>query len=152
MRKTLLVLAVFALTGSLLAADPIVGTWKVNVAKSNFGPGVQAPIKEQTNIVQEAGPDRYEVIVTGILTNGAGFSYKAAYPKQGGATIGAQTMQSVLTILAPGDWCFTSLQDGKQTGVNRVVVGKDGKSAVQTGLSLDATGKLVEGMLFFEKQ
>jgi len=34
MRKTMLFLAVLGLAGSLWAADPFVGTWKLNLAKS----------------------------------------------------------------------------------------------------------------------
>jgi hypothetical protein len=36
MRKAMLLLAVFGLAGSLWAADPIIGTWKLNIAKSKF--------------------------------------------------------------------------------------------------------------------
>jgi hypothetical protein len=34
MRKAMLCLAAFAVAGSLWAADPFVGTWELNVAKS----------------------------------------------------------------------------------------------------------------------
>jgi len=38
--KTLFVGAIFMIgTGAALAADPVIGTWKLNVAKSTFSPG-----------------------------------------------------------------------------------------------------------------
>jgi hypothetical protein len=51
--KTLLVGAIIAIgTGTALAADPVVGTWKLNLAKSTFSPG-PAP-KSQTRIYAES--------------------------------------------------------------------------------------------------
>src|SRR5258708_4572621 len=51
--KTLLVGAIIAIgTGTALAADAVVGTWKLNLAKSTFSPG-PAP-KSQTRIYAES--------------------------------------------------------------------------------------------------
>src|ERR1700724_4245251 len=51
--KTLLVGAILAIaTGTALAADPVVGTWKLNLAKSTFSPG-PAP-KSQTRTYAES--------------------------------------------------------------------------------------------------
>ncbi len=53
MLKTLFIGAIFAIgTGSALAADPAVGTWKLNPAKSTFSPG-PAP-KSQTRTYVES--------------------------------------------------------------------------------------------------
>jgi len=50
MRKLILLLAVFELAGSLYGADnPFIGTWKLNLAKSNFSGS--AP-KERTDVCQ----------------------------------------------------------------------------------------------------
>jgi hypothetical protein len=51
--KTLLVAAIFAIgTSAVLAADPAVGNWKLNLAKSTFSPG-PAP-KSQTRSYTES--------------------------------------------------------------------------------------------------
>src|SRR6202451_324786 len=51
--KTLLVAAIVAIgTGAALAADAVVGTWKLNLAKSTFSPG-PAP-KSQTRTYAES--------------------------------------------------------------------------------------------------
>jgi hypothetical protein len=76
MRTTLLVclLAFLALTGTLQAADPFVGTWKLNVAKSKPAPAQPGmSVKEQTIVIQETG-ERYETTVKGTLENGAAMS------------------------------------------------------------------------------
>jgi hypothetical protein len=45
--KRMLPLAMLMAAGALLASDPNVGTWKLNVAKSKFspGPGPQEPLR-----------------------------------------------------------------------------------------------------------
>jgi hypothetical protein len=76
--------------------------------------------------------------------NGAAYSFKATYPKQGGTPIGAQGLSSVLTVIGPGNVCFTSLQNGKQVAVSHVVVSRDGKTAQETSKRIDAQGKMTE--------
>ena len=151
MRKTMLLLAVFALTGSLWAADPIIGTWKLNTAKSK-DPGKKLTKKEKTAIVREFNVDQIEFIENGIKTDGTKYSTKAVFPKQGGAAIGDKTGSSVLIFIGPGDWCFAALQNGKQVGIAHVVVSKDGKSAIETVRDTDAKGKVSEMLLVYEKQ
>jgi hypothetical protein len=52
--KTLLIGALFVIgTGSALAADPVIGTWQLNAAKSKFSPG-PGP-KSQTRTYAESG-------------------------------------------------------------------------------------------------
>ena len=52
--KTLLVGAILAIgTGTALAADAVVGTWKLNVAKSTFSPG-PAPKSQTRSYVESA--------------------------------------------------------------------------------------------------
>lgn len=152
MRKAIILLAVLGLAGSLFAADPIIGTWRLNVAKSQFGPDGKAYMKEQTNVVRELNADQVEVVVTGIGTNGSSYSFKSIFPKQGGAIVGAEALSAVLAVIGPGNWCFTALQNGKQVRINHVVVSKDGKSAQETLKSMDATGKITESLLVYDKQ
>jgi hypothetical protein len=153
-------LAVFVVAGSLWAADPIMGTWKLNIAKSKFGPGVQAPMKVQTNALREVTAGQCELTITGIGTNGSPYSMKLTYPLQGGgpAVIAAQPpalgegLSTVVTLIEPGNWYFTDLKNGKQVAVAHVVVSKDGKSALETNRSTDATGKITETQLIYDKQ
>jgi hypothetical protein len=44
--KLMVPLAIVMAAGALLASDPIIGTWKMNMAKSKFSPG-PAPQSER---------------------------------------------------------------------------------------------------------
>ena len=88
MRKAMLLLAVFGLVGSLWAADPIIGTRRLNLAKSKF---VQGAPKEQTNTVRRAAPKEFTEIYREIdgdlieltATDGSSNPEKFTFPKQG---------------------------------------------------------------------
>ena len=74
MRKAMLLLAILGLTGSLWAADPIIGTWKLNISKSKFSPIVlamknQPSPKEETEVYREVDTDWIE-FSDGTLTSG----------------------------------------------------------------------------------
>jgi len=62
MKKVMLLVAVFGLVGSLWAADPLIGTWKLNVAKSKFSADFLAfekavAPKESTLVIRELNTD-----------------------------------------------------------------------------------------------
>jgi hypothetical protein len=101
MRKAMLFLTVFALAGSLWAADPIIGTWKLNTAKSK-DPGKKLTKKEKTATVRDVNVDQIEFIENGIKTDGTKYSTKDVFPKQGGSAIGDKTGSNVIGIYRPG--------------------------------------------------
>jgi hypothetical protein len=43
-------------------ADPIIGSWKLNIAKSTFPPTLQAGPKEHTEVYREIEGDQIELI------------------------------------------------------------------------------------------
>jgi hypothetical protein len=155
MRKAMLFLAVFGLAGSLSAADPSVGTWKCNVAKSKFAPSTQAAVKEETLVKRELDPDQFELTVTGTRTDGSAISIKATHPQKGGV-VKSQTLSAawiaVVTVINPGDFYETLLQDGKQVQVTHAVISKDGKTMRNTIKGTDAKSKPYEGLVVWDKQ
>ena len=69
MKRAVLFLVVFAMVGSLWAADPIIGTWKLNVEESKFSPilkDIQPPPKERTEVYREIEGDLIEFSSTTI--------------------------------------------------------------------------------------
>ena len=63
MRRTMLLLGIFGLAGSLWAADPIIGTWKLNIEKSKFSSAKHPMLdltdpKEQTEVYRELDSGR----------------------------------------------------------------------------------------------
>jgi hypothetical protein len=157
MRKAMLLLALFGLVGLLWAQDPNVGTWKLNIAKSKFAPSTEAAVKEEMAIIREVG-DQWEITFTGKRVDGSSISTKATRPRQGGVvkflTTGSEgdNEQSIDTVVEPGDWYHTSLQNGKQVEVIHGIVSKDGKTMRQITKGTDAQGKAYEAVEVYEKQ
>jgi alkanesulfonate monooxygenase SsuD/methylene tetrahydromethanopterin reductase-like flavin-dependent oxidoreductase (luciferase family) len=155
MRKVMLLLAVLGLVGSLWGADPSVGTWKLNIAKSKSAPSTEAAVKEEMAVIREVG-DQWEITFTGKRVDGSSISIKASRPKQGGVvkflTGGSEGEQSFDTVVARGDWYHTSLRNGKQVEVIHGIVSKDGKTMRQITKGTDAQGKAYETVEVYEKQ
>ena len=155
MKKAMLVLAVFALAGSLWAADPIIGTWKLNIAKSKFAPSTQAAMKEGTHVVRELGADQFELTETQTRTDSSSTSYRFTWPQKGGvlkSEILAEGTSSIVTIIEPGEWYTTNLRNGKQVSTLHTVISKDGKTMRVTTKATDAQGKPYEVLRVLEKQ
>jgi len=152
MRKAMLLLAIVGLAGSLWAADPDVGTWKLNVAQSKFSPNSPAP-KEETLVVAVAGGQK-ELTVTGTAANGSPISAKYTFPLEGGAVkpVLAGYDAAIVTVVSPSDFYATTLKDGKQRLFLQVVISKDGKTKRETIRGKDAQGKPVDELEVFDKQ
>ena len=155
MRKTMLMLAVFGLAGSLWAADPIIGTWKLNIAKSTFSPNVPA-VKENTDVYREIEGGQIELTYTATEKDGSATLLKLTWPVQGGM---AKVLQGdpagttwVETLIAPGEWYATYLRDGKQFQTRHKAISKDGKTMRQTLRGFDAQGKPFELLLVSDRQ
>ena len=81
MRYSKLVLVLLAFAGALIAADPFVGTWKLNAARSTYKTGM--PPKEQTVTFSEEGSD-LDVVVKGTSSDGQTISTHFTVPTAGG--------------------------------------------------------------------
>ncbi len=154
MRKVLILLAILGLTGSLWASDPIIGSWKLDLATSTLSQ--IGPVQEQINTIKDLDT-KYELTVLRIGTDGSKNPLIFTFPKQGGKAIVPQMFQSegievVVSKLGPGDWCFTILQNDMQANVSHVIVAEDGKTAVEYSNGVDAQGQPYEGKGTFTKQ
>jgi hypothetical protein len=151
MRKAMLFLAVFGLVGSLWAAEPSVGTWKVNIAKSK-DPGLKA----LTLVKRELNGEQFEITETGTQADDSRISEKFTHPQKGGVvhSLSAPTEGelTVVTLIGPGDFFVTILQKGMQVQVQHVLVSKDGRSMQITTKGTDDKGKPFERLLAYERQ
>jgi hypothetical protein len=85
MRKTMFLLAVFGLATSLWAAGPfLVGTFKLNPAKSKDPANMLAKTKEATVTFRELDADTMEATSTTIQKDGSTVTAKWTVPKSGG--------------------------------------------------------------------
>jgi hypothetical protein len=137
----LLILCALALVA---ADDPFVGTWKLNVAKSEFSPG--PPLQSQTVTI---GADN-KVEVSGVDGKGqtVSWSYTVA---PGPATITGLPDASVIET-RKGNTVDHAWKLGKATQKGRGVISKDGKTMIYTLQGTDADGKKVSNRSFYEKQ
>lgn len=157
MRKAMLFLAVLGMVGSLWAADSMMGTFKLNPAKSKFPAGTSTSTDTTIIVLREADADTIEAISTETKKDGSTVVSKWTTPKSGGI----QTYQqgapangiSILSaVIDPYATYNIYLQNGKQVYLLLVTMAKDGKTFTATAKGTDAQGKPNQGLWFWEKQ
>jgi len=133
-------------------ANPRVGSWELNVAKSKYDPG-PAP-KSQSLKIEAAGKGEK---VTSEMVNADGSkavtSYTADYdgkphPLSGSALADMVTLKSVDSHTSER----TDTKGGKTIQTYHRVVSKDGKTMTVTIKGIGATGKPVHNVVVFEKK
>ena len=70
MRKAMLLLAVFGFVVTIWAADPTMGTWKLNIAKSKIPASDAANLKETKTVFREIDANTVEGVSTDTLKDG----------------------------------------------------------------------------------
>ena len=143
--------AFFAGLAICLAADPNMGTWKLNEAKSKLSPGAT----KNTTVIYEAAGDSVKITVDGVTGDGKPVHHEWTgkydgkdYPVTGDPTGDARSYKKT------GDRTleFTGKKDGKVTVTGRVAVAKDGKNRKVTATVTDSSGKKVTSSAFYDKQ
>ena len=139
------------------ATDPIIGTWKLNVAESTFSTAMQdVPPKELTEVLREIEDGRIELAQHGIQEDGAPVTFRITYSAQGGVVTvidaeGTEGVTFIETLVSPGNWYVTTLRDGKQVIVRHKVVTADGKAKRETVHGTDEHGQPFEQIEVFER-
>ena len=166
MPKTLVLCGAIAISLAFVLAlavagnspDPIIGTWKLNIAKSRFGSNAQENPKEGIETYRTVPGDQIELSYTRKLNNGSSVLIKGRWPAQGGAVTVTQIQGApeglswIETLIAPGDWYVTRLLNGKQIGVMHKTFSRDGKTMTQTSRIIDAQGKFIEEVAVLDRQ
>jgi hypothetical protein len=144
---------IVALTVAGQSPDPLVGTWKVNVAKSTYSP--DPPPKSSTSIWEDVGggqlkntvdtvdakgqPTHTEIIVSfdgkDLPVKGAAVPTTRAYKR-----IDSRTFEFVTKV------------EGKVTTTNRSVASAEGKSRTLTATGTTAQGQPAKNVVLYEKQ
>jgi hypothetical protein len=133
------------------AADPEMGTWKLNEAKSKLAPGMP---KNHT-VVYEAAGDSVKITVDGNDKDGkathnewTGKFDGKDYPVTGDPSSDMRSYTKVGTHKLK----FTVKQNGKVTSTGRVVISDDKKSRTVTVNGTDAEGKKFKSVAVYDKQ
>lgn len=136
--------------GSAFAADPVVGTWKLDVAKSKFSPG-PAP-KAITRVYTESG-GTYTLESTATDAKGKESTTKVQYRDGQEDKVSSPGVDAVVAKKSDErTWYFELKSKGKVVGHVHRIVSEDGKTITvhNTGMQLD--GANANDEMVFEKQ
>ena len=141
------------LTVAMWATDPWLGTWKLNVAKSKFDPGL--PAKSSSHTIEMVGDQQKFTTewlwATGEKEKGTwiGKPDGKDYPLQNGPNAGATR---AVRVLSPTVQEHVWKVNGKVSLTARRVLSKDGKIITGTVKGTTAQGKSFTNTYVFEKQ
>jgi len=151
--RTIVVTLVLCFVGAAVcfAADPNMGTWKLNEAKSKLAPG--AP--KNNTVVYEAAGDNVKITVDGIDSNGKPTHHEWTgkfdgkdYPVTGDPTSDARSYKRINDRTLE----FTAKKGGKVTITGSVVVAADGRSRTVTTSGTDSKGKKISSTAVYDKK
>lgn len=138
---------------SAQGTDPLIGTWKLNVAKSKYSPG--PPPKSNTVRIEAAGEGQ-KTTADGIGANGqpTHVEYTAKYDGKDypitGSAIGADTVS--LKRVDANTTKRTDKKGGKIVATMTRKVSRDGKRVTVTYKGIDAKGQPFDNVVVYEKQ
>ena len=144
--------ALLGLTTIVWAADPAVGTWKLDPAKSKYTPG---PAPKSGTVTYEETAGGIRRTGTAIDPNGKATSFEytakldgADYPVKGSETFDAIAIKKVNDNSAQA----TLKKGGKVVSTAQRVVSKDGKTLTITISGTDPQGRKMKNVSVYQKE
>ena len=133
-------------------ADPLLGTWVLNVAKSKYTPG--PPPKEQTTTFEAQGKG---VKVTTKGTDSAGkpteTTYTADFDGKDNPVTGNPDWDTVsLKRINANTVEYTRKKAGKVVQTATSVISKDGKTRTITSTGVNAQGQKIHNVRVYDKK
>jgi hypothetical protein len=152
LKKLIWPAALVLFASTVFAQSPLVGTWKLDNAKTKYETG--PPPKDLTLVIEEKG-DSLQVTVTGTNADGSPLNLKYTVPEKGGAgqvqdgkAYDGVTSKRLSAYVRDN----TYMKDGKKVSTRHVVVSKDGKMMRSSVKGNNALGNPIAGTDVFEKQ
>ncbi len=143
--------AMFVCATVCVAANPHMGTWKLNEAKSKISPG--AP--KNTTVVYEDAGDSVKVTVDGVDGDGnpthsewTGKFDSKFYPVTGDPTSDTRSYRKINNHTL----ALTGKKDGKVSLTGRIVVSANGRTRTVTTTGKDSKGKRFRSRAVYDKQ
>ena len=140
----------FAAGTACFAANPQIGTWKLNEAKSKMPAGMG----KNTTVTYTEEKDKIKVTVDGVDKDGkathgvwVGKFDGKAYPVKGNLPYNSVAYKMVNDHSND----ITTMKDGKMIWNGRITVSADGKSRTVTINGTDAKGKKFKGTAAYDK-
>jgi hypothetical protein len=140
----------FVAAAACFAANPQIGTWKLNEAKSK----IPAGMGKNTTVTYAEQKDKIKVTVVGVDKDGkpthsvwVGKFDGKSYPVKGNLPYNSVAYKMVNDRTND----ITTWKDGKVVWSGRIEVAKDGKSRTVTINATDDKGKKVKGKAVYDK-
>ena len=141
----------FVAAAACFAANPHMGTWKLNEAKSKIPPGMG----KNTTVTYAEAKDEVKVTVDGVDKDGkpthsvwVGKFDGKAYPVKGNLPYNSVAYKVVNDRTND----ITTMKDGKIVWTGKITVAADGKSRTVTLNGTDANGKTFKGKAVYDKE
>jgi hypothetical protein len=151
--KRIVITTAFCLTAVAVgfAADPNVGSWKLNEAKSKIPAG--AP--KNLTVVYTVVGDSYKCVVDGVDGTGkpthnewTGKFDGKDYPVTGDPSADARSLK----LVSPGRYALSNSKESKTVLTGTVEFSADDKTRTLTTHTTDATGKKITSIAVYERQ
>lgn len=140
-------------SAALLAAqspDPLIGTWKMNVAKSKG-----STLKAGSTVVEAAGKGlKFSVEFVAADGTVSKWAFTANLDGKDVPVTGNSPYGDTASLARVGanTTTITSKQGGKVTVTSTIVVAADGKTRTSTSKGTDVKGQTVDTVAVYEKQ
>jgi lipopolysaccharide export LptBFGC system permease protein LptF len=141
----------FIAAGACFAANPQLGTWKLNEAKSKFAAGMG----KNTTVTYTEQKDKIKVTIDGVDKAGkpthgvwVGKFDGKAYPEKGNVAFDSLAYKMVNDRTND----ITAMTGGKTLWTGTITVSKDGKSRTVTINRTDENGKKVSSKAVYDKE
>jgi hypothetical protein len=148
------VLSVIATSSLQAQNDALIGTWKLNTAKSKYEPG---PTPKSLTRIVEAQNDGVKYTFEGIAADGTPISYTFSVkfdgndnPITGTVPNGADTAS--MKRVDANHYVATLKKGGKPLGTSKVSISKDGKVATVEASGTNAAGVKTHDLQVYDKQ
>ena len=133
------------------AADPNIGSWKLNEAKSKIAAGAA----KNVTVVYTAVGDSYKCVVDGVDAAGkpahnewTGKFDGKDYPVVGDPSADTRSLK----LASPGHYELANKKAGKTVLTGTVTFSADNKTRTLTTESTDAAGKKITSVAVYERQ
>ena len=136
------------------SADPWIGTWKVNLAKSTYSPGPKPTVAATAKLESSAGGLKTTLDTTTpegkpVHSETVGMFDSKDNPVKGAP---AQNTTSALRRIDARTFESVGKIDGKPSITTRLSVSTDGKTMTATQTGRNAQGQTVNNVILLEKQ
>jgi len=144
--------AMLAFTTVASAADPVVGTWQLNLAKSRFSPG-PAPKADTRSYTESA--DGITMTWKSVAADGREINLKSTfrtdgkdYPLTGSPNFDTLTLKQVDSHTVHS----TQKKGGKVVGETKRTVSKDGKQLTLASKGTGADGVAYDNVMVYDRK